>query len=287
MRDLRNSGNRPGIIYIMGASRSGSTILGVLLDQAEGTFFAGELCDWPERKGETTVPQSIGVWSRIRSRVGPIPDEAMGYKKLYEHPGGLIRARSGKPSRRRYEELTKSVVLAIRDETGCDSVVDSSHYPLRARTLRRLFGNESVRLIFIVRRPSSVARSFRSTGDKGWFRLNAYLSAVAVLSWMVYLTHPREHRVRIGFEELTNSPFRVGAEVLGREMLDVDINNLVPSQAFTGNRLLRSDEPIRLRPTSDATVDSIPDRVTDIVQWPYRIPSFPSGRTKPSIRLRR
>ena len=58
------------VIYVMGAGRSGSTILGVTLGNCERFFFAGELDKWLARSG---VPQledaeRIRFWSAVRGR---------------------------------------------------------------------------------------------------------------------------------------------------------------------------------------------------------------------------
>lgn len=262
----------PEVVYIMGASRSGSTILGVVLDQAKGTFYAGELCDWPERDGRSTVPQSQDFWNAVRSRFGPTPVDAERYKMLFEHPTGVAYPSSRRRAlRHEYEVVTKSVLDAVRNEAGCQTVVDSSHYPRRARTLRRILGKDKVRLVFIVRRPSSVARSFRKSGDKGWLKVNAYLAVVGLFAWFTYLTHPKKHRVRISYEGLTNSPVGTGARALGRTLEDVDPTNMTPPKVLIGNRFVKSGGPIAIRPVEEVTKLSLTERLTDVFQWPYRV----------------
>lgn len=263
--------SRPDVVYIMGASRSGSTILGVVLGQAQGTFYVGELCDWPERDGEGSVPHSKAFWEQVRARFGPLPKDAQRYKSLFEHPIGIAypsgRSRS---LRNEYEAVTKSVVEAVKAEAGCDTVIDSSHYPRRARTLRKVLGPGRVRLVFIVRRPSSVARSFRNSGDKGWFMVNAYLTVVGLLAWLTYLTHPKKDRVRISYESLTNSPIGTGARALGRTLDDVDPTDMAPPMVFVGNRFVKSGERIAIRPADHEPSLTIAERLTDWLQWPYR-----------------
>ncbi len=262
----------PEVVYIMGASRSGSTILGVVLDQAKGTFYAGELCDWPERDGMSTVPHSQEFWDAVRSRFGPMPADAKRYKMLFEHPTGIAcPSAHRKALRHEYEVVTRSVLDAVKDQAGCETVVDSSHYPRRARTLRRILGKGRVRLVFIVRRPSSVARSFRKTGDKGWLKVNAYLAVVGMLAWFTYLTHPKRDRVRISYESLTNSPVGTGARALGRALEDVDPTNMTPPKVLIGNRFVQSGEHIAIRPVEAVTRLSLTERLTDIFQWPYRV----------------
>ncbi|MDH3464094.1 MAG: sulfotransferase [Acidimicrobiia bacterium] len=262
----------PQVLYIMGASRSGSTILGVVLDQVASTFYAGELCDWPELEGKSTVPHSAPFWDTVRDRFGPVPANAHRYKRVFEHPAGLVNpAAFSRTLRHEYEVVTKAVLEAVKDESDCDTVIDSSHYPRRARTLRRILGKDGVRLVFIVRRPSSVARSFRTSGDKGWFRANAYLAVVGVLSWLVYLTHSKKNRVRISYEALANSPVGTGARALGHPIEGLDPANMNPPRVLIGNRFVKASEAISIRPLTEEPDLTLLERLTDIFQWPYRV----------------
>ena len=52
------SPEKPKVLYIIGAHRSGSTVLGVTLGNCADMFFAGELHSWLSRGG---VP-SFGGW---------------------------------------------------------------------------------------------------------------------------------------------------------------------------------------------------------------------------------
>src|SRR2546423_15271469 len=45
---------RPKVVYVMGAGRSGSTILGVTLGNCADVFFAGELDKWLALSGKPT-----------------------------------------------------------------------------------------------------------------------------------------------------------------------------------------------------------------------------------------
>lgn len=262
----------PSVVYIMGASRSGSTILGVVLDQVEDTFYAGELCDWPERDGVSTVPHSKAFWERVREHFGPMPEGASRYKRLFEHPLGIFYLPSHRRAlRHEYEIVTKSVLEAVQQESGSPTVIDSSHYPRRARVLRRIVGPDRVRLVFIVRRPSSVARSFHNSGDKGWLRANAYLAVVGLFAWVTYLTHPKAQRVRISYEALTNSPIGTGARALGRPLDGVDPTNMAAPRVFIGNRFVKTDDPISVRPAQEQPNLSVVEKLTDLFQWPYRL----------------
>src|SRR5947209_13698495 len=62
---------RPKVLYVMGAGRSGSTILGIALGNCEGVFFAGELDKWLPRGGTPSLrdPERDRFWSGVRAQI--------------------------------------------------------------------------------------------------------------------------------------------------------------------------------------------------------------------------
>lgn len=259
--------NSPRVVYIMGAARSGSTLLGTLIGQAPDVFFAGELCDWPGRDGRTTVPHGVDFWSRVRTRVGAPPAGSKRLKTVVEHPAGLLTPVSRFRLMPRYELITRKVLSAVATTSGCGTVVDSSHYPRRVNQLRRILGPGAVRLVYMVRRPSAIARSLRSTRDKSELKIQIYLLVVGILAWCVYLTHPRRERVLISYEKLTIDPLSVAARASGRPLEDVDPERLTPPLVFIGNRFVKNTSPITVRPHEASTPD-LRDRLTDLLQLP-------------------
>ncbi|HEX2367809.1 MAG TPA: sulfotransferase [Acidimicrobiia bacterium] len=271
----------PEVVFIMGAARSGSTLLGVLIGQSDEVFYAGELCDWAERDGFSTIDHSREFWKRIRDRVGPPTIEAHDYKRIFEHPAGIGRVSAQRNARVDYERMTLQVLCAVAGESGCPVVVDSSHYPRRARALRRLLGERKVRLVYLVRRPSSVARSFRASGYKEALSFNLYLMVVSLLSWAAYLTHPRSHRVIVSYESLTVDPLEIGAVALGHPLDGVDPRDLWVPPILTGNRFVRSGSHVAIEPADSAAELTFRERLTDLIQIPTWIAVRSAGRGVP------
>ncbi len=261
----------PSVVFIMGAARSGSTLLGTLLGESDGVFFAGELCDWANLEGISTVPRSQPFWERVRSHVGPLPNRSSNYKRLFEHPAGIVNQVARRRQGPGYERLTLEVLKAVAKESGSPIVVDSSHYPRRALVLRRLLGHERVRLVFLVRRPSFVAQSFRKTGDKGVVQANVYMMVVSVLAWLTYLTHPRTHRAIVSYEKMIKAPLGAGGAALGKPLLGVDPYRMSPPLVLVGNRFVKTDAEIRFNTNGNAQTPSRKERLSDFVQWPLRL----------------
>ena len=94
------------VVFIMGAARSGSTLLGTLIGQAPDVLFAGELTDWPGRGGHASVPRSAPFWEGIRTTM-TLPPSASQLKTTFDHPLGLAmplrrgRLRAGSSDRTR------------------------------------------------------------------------------------------------------------------------------------------------------------------------------------------
>lgn len=258
----------PRVVFIMGTARSGSTLLGTLIGQPEGVFYGGELCDWPQLDGVSTVPRSQPFWQKVRGRIGPVPPQASDYKSLFEHPAGIARQGAQRRLRRDYERITYEVLKAVAEESGCAIIVDSSHYPRRARVLRRLLGPGRVRLVFLVRHPSAVAQSFRNTRDKGVVRANVYMLVVSVLAWLTYLTHPRPDRVIVSYEQIIKAPLEVGGLALGQPLRGVDPNHMAPPLVVIGNRFVKTADVIRVEENDNAQRPSPQERISDVVQWP-------------------
>ena len=71
MVTAREAPSRPKVVYIMGAGRSGSTILGVSLGNCADLVYAGELDKWPARSGRPAAPgaEQERFWGAVRSRL--------------------------------------------------------------------------------------------------------------------------------------------------------------------------------------------------------------------------
>jgi hypothetical protein len=272
----------PAVVFIMGVARSGSTLLGTLLGEVDGVFFAGELSEWAHLEGVSTVPRSQPFWEKVRSHVGPVPSRSSEYKRIFEHPAGLADRFNQRRERSDYERLTLDVLEGVATESGSSVIVDSSHYPRRAQVLRRLLGPDRVRLIFLVRRPSSVAQSFRRTGEKDVLQSNIDMMVVSVLAWLTYLSHPRSRRAIVSYEMMVEAPLEAGGLALGRPLVGVDPYRMSPPQVLIGNRFVKADDEVKFNTSGNAEAPNRQERLSDFVQWPLRLAAL-AARWRPSI----
>jgi hypothetical protein len=252
----------PKVVYVMGAGRSGSTILGVALGNCEGLFYAGELDKWIKRTGGPQLrdPERMSFWAQVREQVeggGDLFDEPVA---SLERSSSLLRPSHWRTRRRlraRYLQTAQSLYRAVARVSGASYVVDSSHYPLRAHQLQRLGGIE-LYLLYLVRDPRRVVESFeRQDGPERRFSrpvTNAYLWLTHMVSSFVFLRHPRERRLLVRYEEFVADP----SGLLGRILTQIgsaaavpDLSSLRTGLAIQGNRLLR-EQVVAFKPSAQS-----------------------------------
>ena len=275
------------VLYIMGAGRSGSTILGVALGNCTGVFFAGELDRWlvragrPRRDGE----QLEQLWSGILADMN-VPDGLFGgISTCLERSSSLLDPRRWhrrRSLRVRYRQASDELYRAIAKATAANAIVDSSHYPLRARELRALPGIE-LHLIYLMRDPQHVVASLgrRDVPERtfGPLAANAYLWLTQALSTLVFSAHPRSRRIFVRYEDFLADPERVLREILGRCGLEgelPDLSTLQTGLPFHGNRLIES-ETVTLSQRPPGEVHR--SRLTALAQLPWLLLS---ARLRPS-----
>jgi hypothetical protein len=289
----RANAQRPKVVYVMGSGRSGSTILGVALGNCGGVFYAGELDNWLPRAGEPLLggTERTRFWAAVRERV-PGASDLFGRdcQRLLERSSAVMcphRWRQRRRLRARYRAVNEDLYHAIAGVASATHVIDTSHFPLRARELQRL-PDIDLYLIYLIRDPQAVVASFNlhiGRGDVAERRLrtlvtNANLWLTHLLSLLVFLRHPCERRLLLRHEDLLADPEGVLRELLAR--LDCaaelpDLGSLSTGFPLNGNRFIGSERvALRrrvLRPRRDSWL-------TALLQAPW---SFVLARLGPTL----
>ncbi len=275
------SGARPKVIYVMGAGRSGSTIVGVALGNCRNIFYAGELDAWLRRSG---IPNFGGVertqfWLAVGQNVpsGPALFGDSAWRCL-EHalaPFRFWQFNERRHLRRRYRQTAAELYRAITRISRATHIVDTSHYPLRARELRRL-PDIDLYLVYLVRDPKSVVASFRrhdvSQPSKSLVAANVYLALTNLLSVLVFLRHRTDRRVFVRYEDFVKEPAAQLRNILAQ--VDAvtplpDLESLDTGVAFQGNRILRSTSLTLGAATTPGRAPR--SRVTQVLQLPWSL----------------
>ncbi len=246
------SEEKPKVLYVMGAGRSGSTILGITLGNCRDMFFAGELHLWLAKRGRSPLPgkERAAFWSAVRDELEVTPDLPPRDARSLEQSAAVLRLggrRGRRRLRERYRRITEDIFRATARTAGATHVVDSSHFPRRARELQALSGID-LYLLFVVRSPQSVIASYRRDDVEfphfNALTTNAYLWLTYLLSLSVFLRHPRERRLLVRYESFIADPEGVLQDILdcvGSAAAIPDITALSTGLAFQGNRVLYSD----------------------------------------------
>ena len=155
-------------------------------------------------------------------------------------------------------------------------MLDTAHFPLRARELQHLPGI-NLYLIFLVREPHSVVASFNSDinpREVGRRRLrtlstNANLSLTYLLSVLVFLRQRRDRRLFLRHEDFLANPESALREILDR--LDStapvpDLASLSTGLPLRANRLITS-EVVALQAQPQRAARG--SRVTTLLQLPW------------------
>jgi Sulfotransferase family len=281
---------RPRVIYVMGAGRSGSTILGVALGNCADVFYAGELDRWLVRAGvpKRETPELLGFWRRVLERMVVPVGLLGGPSTSLERSSALLDVRRWAMRRRlrpSYRRAAEDLYQAIQQTAGVTHLVDSSHYPMRARELQAVAGID-LYLLYLVREPRRVVASLGREDVRerrfGLLAANAYLLLTQLLSLFVFLRHPRGRRIFVRHEDLLEDPERVLEEIL-RQCASAaavpDLTALRTGLPFHGNRLIESDVVSLSRGSKPAPRSLL----TDCLQSPL---AAVAARLRPAARTR-
>jgi hypothetical protein len=240
---------RPKVVYVMGTGRSGSTILGITLGNCTDIFYAGELHLWLGKEGKSPLAgdDRARFWSRVREQV--TPDLSGSEARSLEQTSAALRIgewRAQRRLRQRYRDVAERLLPTIARTAEATHVVDSSHFPRRARELQALTTID-LYLLYLVRDPQSVVASY-SRDDAVFprfnlFTTNFYLWLTHLISLRIFQRHDPGRRLLVHYEAFVEDP-----ETVLREIFDCidspaavpDLSALDTGMAFQGNPVAKS-----------------------------------------------
>jgi sulfotransferase family protein len=271
------------LAYVMGAGHSGSTILGITLGNCDDFFYAGELEEWllSAQRPRWGASDRQDFWDSVSRRVDGA-EEIFGRQanRSIERSSAALRVDLW-PVRRRlrptYRRVAVELARAVAEVAQARYVIDSSHFPLRARELRRLPEIE-LYLIFLVRDPRDVvasntrALSPHEVAETRWRRLtmNANLWLTQLLALSTFASHRKDRRIFVRHEDFLEDPAGVTRQILamlGSSAELPDLQALRVGAPLQGNPLIRSDTVAVRRSSRPRPHD---DRLTQLAQSVWR-----------------
>lgn len=257
------------IIYIIGSGRSGTTLLDVILGNADDIFSAGELNRYPDENGIQTglqnQPERTVFWRGFAEEFQEkynydLSKQAKINREIEYHSGWLKRAvgRLDQEVYKDYQEFTQNFFQLLFDKTEENIIVDSSKYPGRAFALADSLPYR-ICYLYIKRNPIGVVDSFAKTDmfikTKNWSSANAYYLSVNHLCKLAIRKLRKNHEVHeVMYEDLIAEPEKILDGIQNAFNIDLsrvrDIisrdEDLIMGDLFAGNTL-RMKESIKLR----------------------------------------
>ena len=205
-----------GLIYLLGAGRSGTTILSLLLGNNEGIYALGESHKLPEYFSKEKkcscgdYLDKCDFWSyffdelktefssdeyKLQAR------ELESHRYIYKYFINKDRVTSKKT----YSHANKKLLSILYHD--CRAVVDSAKYIGRALAINSLLGQD-VRFIYLVRDPRGVVNSFEKNvqASRNWFSATIYYLLVNSAAELVINTLLRGKVTKLRYEDLIMEP---------------------------------------------------------------------------------
>ena len=210
----------------MGAGRSGTTLLDILLGNGDGFVSCGELNRFPRHRGQPPLiePESARgtFWKRVRAALGQRMarldfDRLAALEHRHAYHTGALRALMpmGSDSEgAEYDAYARDLYECLFEVSGARTLIDSSKYPGRALRVHRALAGTSTRVVFVYLRrdPVDVVRSFAKQGieqpSKSWIAASVYYAVVNALCLLAAWSLRRSGRdvVAVSYEELLGEP---------------------------------------------------------------------------------
>lgn len=288
------------LVYVVGAHKSGATILGSILSNAPGVFFAGELYRFPypifdpgnpERRcscGAAVIdcPYWSGLARHSRSTPNLLPELRRGqlrFERWSHLPSTWWAAARNDPTFRANGARMAEFVRLAAAEDGARTVVETSFSPLRAWLYARSAPRDRLRVRFLhlVRDGRGFLSSELAITNDPEAPRWVFLAPVVVARWvgshalaMLFSLQGRSAYRRIRYEDYVTDPDRTLAEVgdwLGIDLTAVrttlrEGGALPMRHVIAGNRVRLTGE-VRLR-RELAVPKSLPRGVTALF-WSF------------------
>jgi len=199
------------LIYLLGAGRSGTTLLATLLNNHDDIETLGEMnqfYEFLEQNKKCSCGDSLKNCSKWRAIINNL-DSNVGYKRQFiereeahsQIPNLLIR----KSIHKKYVNIQEEVFSNIHEHRNSKWYVDSSKYIARYLLLKM---SKKIRIkgIYLVRDPRGVVFSFQKKVQtyKNQFNALAYYNIINLFAEIVYRTDSNILKIR--YEDLVNKP---------------------------------------------------------------------------------
>ena len=244
----------------MGAGRSGTTILGILLNQVSNLEHVGEINKFFEFKGIPhgfkTETKHYQLYTGIyKSLLLKIHKKRINLDHKTDFHTRLLFFMLGIYNKNKVSNyvVCHDLLLGTLAENFDKTIIDSSKYCVRALILNK-YSSFNIKIIFLRRSIYSVYKSFSKTGieqpNKSFINFILYYSIVNLSSIIVYFNYNKHNRHYLKYENLTFNTFDELVSIREKFMFDIkDLFKLLYNQQklktgliFEGNRIRLNNE---------------------------------------------
>ncbi len=272
----------------MGGGRSGTTLLDIMIGNADNVYSCGELVRVPELHG---VPHGCTVgmpaydfWDKIIRDTKYIQEhEYSSIEKLVSKMDfhrafpynyfGLLKSENIKL----YSEYVDDLYCSIFKHIDEDVIVDSSKYPSRALALSK-FCSYDIKFIYLIRHPADVIKAFQKKGleqpPKSILSANIYYFLVNMACHMVLNKFKKDKYSIVQYNALVSDPVSTLGKI--QDDLGIDLGKTIEkiqheeeldvAHLFEGNRI-RMKDSIKLQSKDYARKYSLFELPTIILNW--------------------
>ena len=261
------------LIYIIGAGRSGTTLLDIILGNNNNSISLGEVNRFFKREGippKREVDSEVYLfWDSINEEFNKKHDTNTysNFSKVFrnnEYHSNALKVIFGK-SDSKYGNVLKTLYNALHLKTDEDVLIESSKYPLRALNVSKFLPNDlfNIQYIYLKKDPVKVVQSFQKKDieqpSKGFFAANVYYLFVNLLcGYIVKLLKNRGHSISVvNYKDIIDNNQQTISNI--GDDLNLDLSNLKTKLdtnkplktgfLFDGNRI-RLKETLSLQSSS-------------------------------------
>lgn len=199
---------RPEYLYIVGAGRSGSTILAALLASQPGIRWVGELvhlANWRDPDNLCSCGEPIancGHWKSLGmvETIGAAMANSRAFEGHRQAVSTLLR-----PTRIPSSYCADQSAVLVKLASGSKYLLDSSKYVGRALALAACRSIRA-RYIYIVRDPRGVVQSFTKNvqSRRSTYSACAYYLIINTLAQIAVRTRLRDRQLTVRYEDLVS-----------------------------------------------------------------------------------
>lgn len=274
------------LIYIIGAGRSGTTLLDIMLGNMNDAVSLGEINRFYKRHGvppkREETSKAYKFWEKFRKLLNTKDyTKSYNYAQNNEYHSSFIKAIRRKNNTDYIKDL-KQQYDVLREITNEKILVESSKYPSRALNLSSYINDNffEIKYIYLKKDPVKVVKSFQKKNveqpSKGYFMANIYYLSVNILCQLtVVILKKRHHKVAVvKYEDLVENPQSVVKYLC--KTINEDFTALVSKLSqnkelntgllFDGNRI-RLKETLTLRTGLKNEKKSFKDYITRILNY--------------------